>query len=113
MMIVGPELRKGRLRGENVTLRSLLALAFGMTEPRVIGSEWLGDKRFEVMAKSPEDVPDSELNPTLRTLLKERFGLVAHSDTRKMPVYYLKAAKGGPTMPVYPAPGRVPAQFEL
>jgi uncharacterized protein (TIGR03435 family) len=36
-MTFGPELTKGRLTALNVTLRRMVAVAYGMTEPRVIG----------------------------------------------------------------------------
>lgn len=104
VMASGPGLRHGTLRGEKVTLRRLLAVAWGITEPRVIGPDWLDHNRFDIMAKSPEGVPDSELKPMLQALLKERFRLTAHLETRKMPVYYLVVAKGGVKMAVYPAP---------
>jgi uncharacterized protein (TIGR03435 family) len=106
IMAIGPGLRNGTLHGEKVTLKRLLAVAYGMTEPRVVGPDWLDNNRFDIMAKSPEGVPDSELKPMLQALLKERFKLTAHLETRKMPVYYLVVAKGGVKMAVYPAPAR-------
>src|SRR5271167_3776101 len=41
MMIGGPALRHGTLRAEKVTLRRLLAAAYDVTEPRIIGPDWL------------------------------------------------------------------------
>jgi uncharacterized protein (TIGR03435 family) len=108
MMIIGPGLHKGTLHGGKVTLRSLVALAYGMTEPRVIGPDWLDKNRFDIVAKSPEGVPDSEVKPMVQTLLKDRFKLEAHLETRDMPVYYLTVAKGGVKMPLYPAPDGAP-----
>jgi uncharacterized protein (TIGR03435 family) len=85
-------------------MRHLLAAAYGVSEPRIIGPDWLDKNRFDIMAKSPGGTPDSELKPMFQTLLKERFGLAAHLETRKLPVYYLGVAKGGVKMSVYPAP---------
>jgi len=62
-MGINPELRNGRLSGAYVTLRRLLAVAYGMTEPRIIGPAWLDESRFDIAAKSPNCVPDSELKP--------------------------------------------------
>jgi uncharacterized protein (TIGR03435 family) len=39
----------------------------------------------------------------LQALLKNRFKLTAHLETREMPVYYLSVAKDGVKMPIYPA----------
>jgi uncharacterized protein (TIGR03435 family) len=103
IMQIGPELGHGTLHGAKVTLRRLLAVAYGMMEPRIIGPDWLDKNRFDIMAKSPEGVPDSELQPMLEALLKDRFKLTAHLEAREMPVYYLTVGKGGAKMPVYPA----------
>lgn len=110
-MIIAPELRHGRLTGARVSLRMLLAAAYGVTEPRIVGPEWLGKSRFDVIAKSPEGVPDSDLKPMLQSLLKERFKLMAHRELKEMPVYFLGVAKGGVKMPKYPAPDGAPNDF--
>jgi uncharacterized protein (TIGR03435 family) len=105
-MITGPGLRHGLLTATKVTLRRMVAVAYGMTEPRVIGPEWLDKDHFDIAGRAPKDVPDSELRPMLQALLKDRFQLATHSETREMPVYDLVVAKGGVKMPVYPAPER-------
>lgn len=105
-MITGPGLRHGLLTATKVTLRRMVAVAYGMTEPRVIGPEWLDKDHFDVTGRAPNGVPDSELRPMLQALLKDRFNLAVHSETREMPVYDLVVAKGGVRMAVYPAPER-------
>jgi len=102
-MITGPGLRHGLLTATKVTLRHMLAVAYKMTEPRVIGPEWLDKDRFDIAGRAPKDVPDSELRPMLQALLKDRFQLAVHSEAREMPVYDLVVAKGGVKMAVYPA----------
>jgi len=102
-MTVGPGLRNGTLHGKRVTLRMLLAAAYGMTEPRVIGPVWLNDNRFDIVAKSPQGVPDSALRPMLQTLLQDRFKLRAHLAVQEMPVFFLEVGKTGVKMPLYPA----------
>jgi uncharacterized protein (TIGR03435 family) len=108
IQIIDLSLRKGRLTGSRVTLRRMLAVAYGMTEPRVVGPDWLNRNRFDIMAKSPEGVPDNEMEPMLQALLKNRFKLTAHLETREMAIYGLVVAKGGVKMPVYPATDRGP-----
>jgi uncharacterized protein (TIGR03435 family) len=103
-MTTGPGLRHGLLTATKVTLRRMLSVAYGMTEPRVIGPDWLDKDHFDMAGRSPEGVPDSELRPMLQSLLKDRFQLAVHSETREMPVYDLVVAKGGVKMAVYPAP---------
>ena len=103
MMVFGPELRNGQLLAQKVTLRMMLAVAYGVTEPRIVGPGWLDNYRFDIAGRSPKDVPDSELKTMLRTLLEERFKLKSHMEKRLMPVYHLSVAKGGVKMPLYPA----------
>jgi uncharacterized protein (TIGR03435 family) len=72
-------------------------------EPQVVGPDWLDTNRFDIVAKSPEGVPDSELPSMLQMLLKERFNLAAHLESRVMPVYHLVVSRSGVKMPIYPA----------
>ncbi len=103
-------IRHGTFRVSNVPLRRVLAAAYGMSETRVFGPDWLDKTRFDILAKSPPGVPDSQLKTMLQSLLKERFKLAAHLETREMPVYHLVIAKGGVKMPVYPARDWAPAR---
>ena len=96
-------LHHGTFTAENVDLRQVLAAAYGMSKSRVTGPDWLDKDRFDIIAKSPPGVPDSQLKPMLQALLKNRFKLAVHLETREMPVYYLSVAKDGVKMPVYPA----------
>jgi uncharacterized protein (TIGR03435 family) len=100
----GPILENGTLRAVNVSLKSLLLSAYGVTRTRVIGPDWLDHQSYDIAAKSPEGVPDTEMGPMLQALLQDRFDLKVHSEMREMPVYYLGVVKGGPRISVYPAP---------
>ena len=90
-----PRLTNGRMTAENATLRMILRVAYGLTALQIEGPGWLDSDRFDLEAKSPPGVPDSELMPMLQSLLKERFQLAAHRETKEMPVYDLIVAKGG------------------
>lgn len=96
-------LHHGTFTATNVSLKQVLATAYGMSQPQVTGPDWLDKYRFDIVAKSPPGVPDSQMRPMLQALLKDRFKLTAHLETREMPVYYLSVAKDGVKMPVYPA----------
>jgi uncharacterized protein (TIGR03435 family) len=73
----------------------LLQAAYDLTGPRIIGPGWLDEDRYDVEAKSPEGVPDSEMMPMLQALLKDRFRVSVHRETRGMPVYEMVVAKDG------------------
>jgi uncharacterized protein (TIGR03435 family) len=65
---------------------------------RVIGPDWLDSDRYDIAAKVPPGATKEQMNLMLQRLLAERFGLVAHRETRSVPAYRLTAAKGGPKM---------------
>lgn len=90
-----PWLINGRMTAENATLRMILRAAYGLTALQINGPDWLDSDRFDLEAKSPPGVPDSELMPMLQSLLKERFQLTAHRETKEMPVFDMVVAKGG------------------
>ena len=50
---------------------------------------------YDIVAKVPPDAKAEELTAMLRSLLAERFGLVAHWEQRDRPSYDLVVAKGG------------------
>ena len=105
-MTIAPGLRNGTLHGERVTLRMLLAAAYGMTEPRVIGPAWL--KAAVSIVAGPRKAFRTTPTADASELLKERFKLAAHFAVEEMPVYFLEVAKSGVKMPVYPAHDRGP-----
>jgi uncharacterized protein (TIGR03435 family) len=88
-------LRNGKLSATNVSLLMLLQSAYDLGGPRIIGPAWLDEDRYDVEAKSPEGVPDSQVMPMLQALLKDRFRVSVHRETREMPVYEMIVAKDG------------------
>ena len=59
----------GMIDYKNVTLKFLLAHAYGMKEDRISGPEWLGSASYDIMAKKPAVVPDDQTMLMLRALL--------------------------------------------
>jgi uncharacterized protein (TIGR03435 family) len=93
----------GTYTGENVALRSLLTLAFGVRPDLIFGlPSWTENARFDVSAKVVDsDVKDlaaltrEQHRAMLQALLADRFQLKSHMETRTLPVYELVLAKGG------------------
>jgi uncharacterized protein (TIGR03435 family) len=90
-----PELRNGTLVADNVSLKSLLSAAYALSPQRIIGPNWLDSDRFDLAGKAPKGVPNSEMKPMLQALLKDRFKVALHRETRGMQVYNMIVAKGG------------------
>jgi uncharacterized protein (TIGR03435 family) len=81
----------------SVSLVVLIAEAFGLPRERMAGAEKLGTERYDIAAKTEDGVTVSAatLAPRLRRLLRERFGLQAHRETRSLKGYALVVARGG------------------
>lgn len=103
-----PRLTNGTLAAQNVSLKMMLQSAYGLSSLRITGPDWLDSDRFDLGGKAPQGVPDTEFMPMLQSLLKERFQLAVHYESREMPVYNLVVAKSGlrilPFDPAHPPP---------
>ena len=53
------------------------------------GPSWVREDRYDVAARAGREVPLAELRLMVRSLLVERFKLVAHSEQREMSAYAL------------------------
>ena len=85
----------------NVSLKTLLGVAYDIQTSRIAGPDWIDSDRFDIAAKAPEGVADKQLMPLLQSLLKERFLLAVHRETKEMPTYDMVAAKGGVKIRAY------------
>jgi uncharacterized protein (TIGR03435 family) len=93
----------------NFTVKSLIQLAYGFDTPISGGPDWLGDRYFNVQAKSDpaadaklaklsDDDAKLEKRHMLQALLADRMGLKTHLETRETSVYALVVAKNGPKL---------------
>ena len=93
----------GRFLATNVPARTLISYAYRLQEYQVIGGPaWLDSDRFDIVGKSPESQPLAFPSPAgppttlplmVRALLADRFSLLAHPDTRELPIYQLVVAR--------------------
>ena len=77
---------------DNFTLEGLVTWAYGMRDFQVIAPQpWFRSDRYDINAKA-KGAPDIDhLKLLLQALLAERFGLVAHRETRERPIFTLSA----------------------
>ncbi len=90
-----PDFKNGTFTARNVSMRRLLRSAYGLSDLQITGPDWLDSDRYDLVAKSPQGMPDTELMPMLQALLKERFHLAVHREMKEMPVFEMVIAKGG------------------
>jgi bla regulator protein BlaR1 len=95
----GFEVAHGSLTVKNVSLKMLLESAYQIEGARISGGPpWMNSDRFDVIAKGPSTATKAEVWSMLRTLLAERFGVQLNRETKELPIYSMKLAKGGPKM---------------
>jgi uncharacterized protein (TIGR03435 family) len=109
----------GRLLMTNVPAGAVILEAYGLQDYfQLAGApDWVKVDRFDIEAKAPLDVPitsaslggaTSPLRPMLRSLLAERFNLVARIEQREGPTYTLVKAKSDGKL----GPGLTPSQTD-
>jgi uncharacterized protein (TIGR03435 family) len=91
----------GRGGPGGVTTRRIILEAYGLSSYQLSGGPaWLDSDVFELEAKAADaSANEGQLRLMLRTMLSKRFNLVAHRETREMPVYILTVGKNGPGLP--------------
>jgi len=78
----------------SATMVDLISIAYGLGDDKILaGPNWLEMDRFDVIAKVPPDSTPETQKLMLKSLLSERFSLVAHPDTQPLPTYALVAGK--------------------
>src|SRR6185437_5037104 len=82
----------------NKTLRNLIIDAYGIRNFQIEHPGWMGDLRYDIMAKVPAGTTRQQANAMMRNLLTERFQLKVSKEKRDLPVYGLTVAKSGVKM---------------
>ena len=92
----------GRFNAVNAPLRFLIMYAYQLQSHQLVGApEWSANERFDIVAKMEGDPPSIVTSGTdpfrlaMRSLLVDRFGLVAHPETRELDIYALTMARPG------------------
>jgi uncharacterized protein (TIGR03435 family) len=88
----------GQISYSFVSLRNLLTQAFGVKMYQISGPDWMDSARFDIIAKVPSGATKDDVKIMLQNLLKERFRLVFHFETKVVPVYELVVEKNGPKL---------------
>jgi uncharacterized protein (TIGR03435 family) len=96
--------RGGGLRVTNATLKDLIETAYDVRDFQILGGPtWVGVTKYDVTATPgtrPEGAAASgpgnnNLRLRVQAMLKDRFQLRLHRETRSVPIYSLVVARGG------------------
>lgn len=84
----GSEARFGSLN-----LKEYIAIAYHVRANRVIGPDWIAQKRFSISAKLPDGSTVQDIPQMMQSLLAKRFDLKIHRETKDLPAYALVIGK--------------------
>jgi uncharacterized protein (TIGR03435 family) len=100
----------GGFEGLNVTLGSVIRLAYGLQDFEMVGApKWVDSDRFDIQMRGPQGAVESEAPRRLQSLLAERFALKAHREKKDLPIYALVLARGDKSL----GPRLRRSQFDL
>jgi uncharacterized protein (TIGR03435 family) len=86
----------GRYSAHNVTVRNLIGWFFGVNAGQIISSShWIDVDRYDVDAETEGQPTVEELGEMLKSLLRDRFRLEIHFESREGSRYALVAPKSG------------------
>src|SRR5258706_3063157 len=84
----------GRVTINNMTLKDLIMFAWRVQPFQVSGGPaWLDSVRFDISAKPDHNPEPNEMQLMMQALLKDRFQLTIHPETKELPIYALVLAK--------------------
>lgn len=97
----------GRLETQNVTLRMLIKWAWDLDDDRLSGGpKWLDDVHYDVVGQAPAgELPRGALYRMMQSLLRDRFHLTTHNETRELTAYEMVIDKTGPKVHTVDASG--------
>jgi uncharacterized protein (TIGR03435 family) len=90
-----PVISVERVELHNVTLWYCISYAYDTKSYQMFGPEWLRKARYDILAKSPAGARREDLPKMIQALLKERFKLQVHQESRGIPVLLLTPGKSG------------------
>jgi uncharacterized protein (TIGR03435 family) len=72
----------GRITYKGVTLKDLVARAYGVKSYQVEGPSWLEGDRYDVIATIPQGADKGQVGLMMQRLLADRFALVLHHESK-------------------------------
>ena len=84
----------GGFEATGVPIGVLLRQALQKPDYQIVGAPaWINSERYSIRAKPPEGLPLSASTVMLVNLLKDRFQLATHLETRDLPIFHLVVAR--------------------
>jgi uncharacterized protein (TIGR03435 family) len=76
-------------------LKLYLGMAFRLKNYQIVAPDWMKSTRWDITAKLPEGSSAKQIPEMMQSLLRDRFQMKMHRETRDLSVYGLVVGKGG------------------
>ncbi len=84
----------GRFDYNGLPLGILLRQALQKPDYQIVGAPgWVDTERYSIAAKAPDDTPPTAMSVMIVNLLKDRFQLATHLETREQPIFNLVVSR--------------------
>ena len=93
--VSGGDDKNGLLRIDNLPLKAVIELAYGVRDFQFEGPGWLSAPRFDIRARLPTGYTSRQFQPLLQNLLADRFKLTVHHASKQTPAFAMVISKGG------------------
>jgi len=77
-------------------LKDMISEAYQIGKDRISGPAWLDSEMYAVTARIPDGASDKQIPEMLQALLRDRFGVVIHRESKEMAVLALVIGEGWP-----------------
>ena len=98
----GVHITQQQVRFAYLSIRDYISIAYTLPIHRISGPDWINSTRFDIAAKFPEGAKEGDFPQLMQALLRDRFKLQAHRESRESPVYVLEVAPGGTKLVAVP-----------
>ncbi len=89
----------GRLSTRNLTIWNLLRFSYNLTDLQIVGGPgWIKTQGFDIEAQPAAPVAKEDALKMTQSLMKDRFALKAHTETRESASFSLTVISGGPRL---------------
>jgi uncharacterized protein (TIGR03435 family) len=83
------------VRYSGLALKLYLGMAYRLKNYQIAAPDWMASTRWDITAKLPDGASSKQIPEMMQTLLRDRFQMKMHRETRDVPVYGLAIGKGG------------------
>ena len=91
----GVHITKQQVRFAYLSLRDYLSIAFNVPIHQIVGPEWINSTRFDIAATMPEGATPDDFPKLMEALLRDRFKLQAHKESRESTILALEIGRNG------------------